>query len=271
MKKKILFLLVFITQILFAQDKRKIFYGIVSDNMSTLSNVHITNTTTNKATFSNDKGVFKLFAQVNDSLRVTSVGYKTKTILVTINHFGIIENRIQIKKEIIELDEIELKKHNLNGILSSDVKQTPKDIGAIRSKKALDFSKIDFNKKVILKIDEMNRAKAPDARKTTDPTTRFAGVGGTVGDAAIDGYAAAKRKMRKTIKFKESFPKKLLSEFGSQFFFDELKIPKEKYLHFLEYCNPLGIEKLYKDGKAIQLVKIFDKQSKSYLKLIKKQ
>jgi hypothetical protein len=56
--------------------------------------------------------------------------------------------------------------------------------------------------------------------------------------------------------------------FGEQFFFVKLKIPKEKYFHFLEYCAPLNIETLYKEEKFLDLLKILLKESKSYLLLL---
>jgi hypothetical protein len=45
----------------------------------------------------------------------------------------------------------------------------------------------------------------------------------------------------------------------------------EKYFHFLEYCNPLGIENLHKEGKNLELIKILRTESISYLKIIKKE
>jgi hypothetical protein len=54
-------------------------------------------------------------------------------------------------------------------------------------------------------------------------------------------------------------------------FFDKLQIPVENYFHFLEYCNPLGIGKLHTENKLLELIKIFEKESISYLKIIKKE
>jgi hypothetical protein len=68
--------------------------------------------------------------------------------------------------------------------------------------------------------------------------------------------------------FKKAFPFKILSELGEKFFFDDLKIPIEKYFHFLEYCNPLGIEKLHKEGELLEIIKILRTESVSYLIII---
>ena len=77
--------------------------------------------------------------------------------------------------------------------------------------------------------------------------------------------------LRKKLARKKEFPYKVLSELGEQFFFKKLKIPVDRYFHFLEYCNPLGIENLHKEGKLLELIKIFEKESIPYLKIIKKE
>ena len=172
-----------------------------------------------------------------------------------------------LEKKIIELDEVTLKKHNLFGLISRDMKQTPEDIAVVKSKGALDFSMIDFEKAVISTIDQIDRSKAPDMQKETDPVAKFAGVGKGF-SSGPDKFAAEKRRLRKEIIFKENFPKMLISEFGKKFFFKDLKIPPEKYYHFLEFCNTLNIEELYKNNKKIKLIKILQEESKNYLKVI---
>ncbi|MDG1452384.1 MAG: hypothetical protein P8Q33_06345, partial [Polaribacter sp.] len=75
---------------------------------------------------------------------------------------------------------------------------------------------------------------------------------------------------RKKLATQKAFPYKVLSELGEKFFFEKLQIPVENYFHFLEYCNPLGVEKLHAENKLLELIKIFKKESVSYLEIIKK-
>ena len=63
----------------------------------------------------------------------------------------------------------------------------------------------------------------------------------------------------------------LISEFGETFFENDLKIPTEKYYSFLEYCNPLGIENLFKENRKIELINVLKKESITYLLLINKK
>ncbi|RLK02211.1 carboxypeptidase-like regulatory domain-containing protein [Tenacibaculum discolor] len=260
-------LLLLITLGATAQKKRKFLYGVLNDEIGAIPNAHIINLNTKQGTFSTDLGKFRILAKPNDTLQVSFVGYETKKVKVTSLHFGMEENEIKLIKVPFELDEVEVKKHNLIGSIAIDAKQTPKDIGMEKAKRALDFSMIDFQDPIIMPIDEIDKMGVPNMRKVTDPTAKFAGVGGAI-SLGKNNYSEQLKRTRKKIKFKESFPKMLLSEFGEHFFYKELNIPKDKYLHFLEFCNPLGIEKLYKEKKLLKVIAILQQESKSYLKVI---
>ena len=101
----------------------------------------------------------------------------------------------------------------------------------------------------------------------TDPTKHFEGLN------LMALFSSRKRKglraIRKDKLDRAAFPYKILSELGEKFFFEKLKIPIENYFHFLEYCNPLGIEDLHNQGRFLEVIKILQTESISYLKIIK--
>lgn len=187
-------------------------------------------------------------------------------IIVNSSHFGLEDNFYTLKKEVIELNEVLINSNQLIGSIYSDIKEVPEDLAALRSKGALNLSKINMNRIVISTIDDIERSKAPNMRIQTDPTARFAGIGMTSG--VLDKHSIKLKALRRELSYKENFPSQLLAEFGTHFFFDELKIPKSKYYHFLEYCNPLGIEVLYKQGKTLQVIQILKQEHKTYLTLL---
>lgn len=132
--KKTLFIiivLIFSTKIS-SQNKRTFFYASIYDEIGVVSNAHIINLNTKQGTFSNDNGEFRILATKNDSLQISFVGYETKIFILNTNHFGIQENKIELKKVPLELDEVEIKKHNLLGYISSDSKhiKSEKEINA---------------------------------------------------------------------------------------------------------------------------------------------
>ncbi|MGB0891356.1 MAG: hypothetical protein ACPGUU_03315 [Flavobacteriaceae bacterium] len=267
-KQLLYFILIIFSLTISAQQKKISFIGYVKDSVEIIKDAHVINLNTKIGTSSNEFGSFIIPVYKNDTLQITSLRHQTFFLVITEKLFQKKSATIVLKDKTYVLDEVSIKRHNLDGILGTDMKQTPEDIAVVKSKGALDFSKIDFNKPVIKPIDVMDRAKAPDMGKKTDPTRRFAGVGKGIG--IPDGYSEKKRALRKKISFKEKFPYLLLSDFSPEFFFKELKIPKDKYYHFLEYCNPLGVEQLYKDKKIFEVIKILRRESKTYLEIIKK-
>jgi len=121
-KKLLLFLLLFSFYNVFSQDNRKKLLGKIHDDLGFLPNIHVINTTTKMATYTDEEGEFSIFAIQNDTLKVTAIGYKTLIIKIENKHFGMATNVFKVTKDVIELDEIEVKKHYLTGSLTSDIK-----------------------------------------------------------------------------------------------------------------------------------------------------
>ena len=163
----------------------------------------------------------------------------------------------------VELDEFDLKRHDLDGYLSLDRKKTPVDLKGKALKNTMDFSGVDMRVRYDGDFIDQN-VRPPVA--VVDPTAMFVGAGAR----AVIPFKYSQRlwALRRNIAFRESFPGMLLSEFGEEFFENDLKIPENKYHNFLEYCNPLGIENLYKENRKIELINILRKESKTYLKLL---
>ncbi|WP_298777926.1 hypothetical protein [uncultured Polaribacter sp.] len=267
MLKKILFIfLTFIFFSSFSQERKKLIIGKVSDSLSIIKNANIINLKTKQGTFSNDDGLFRIFVSKGDTLNVSSVQHISKQIIISKK---IIEQKtitISLKSNTYVLDEFELKRHNLRGSLSIDTKFVPTNKKDSLLRNVMDFSKIDMN---IVEADDYIDKRVRPQIVSTDPNSKFVGAGAAI--SLPFKHSARLWALRKDLAYKKSFPYKILSELGGIFFFDELKIPVDKYFHFLEYCNPLGIENLHKKGKLLDVIKILQTESTSYLKIIKKE
>jgi hypothetical protein len=147
----------------------------------------------------------------------------------------------------------------MTGFLRFDRTDKPKDTLPRIDKGFYDFSKMDFAIKDPL-------YKPLVSEKIADPAMNNAPV--TIAKIKFGGSSKKRKALRKKLNFKEQLPESLKKIFGEHFFLVRLKIPKEKHHHFLEYCNPLGIEELYKSGKHLDILKILLKESKSYLLLL---
>lgn len=252
-----------------SQEKRIEISGVVIDQSSkALKNSHILNLTTKQGTISDNEGKFTINVKKGDWIQITNIQYHNKKIRVTksINSERFL--RIYLLPILNQLDEVKIKKR-MTGFLGFDRIDTPKDTLPKIDKEYYDFSKMDFTAYDNAIKQAKKRKEKGSSIYLTDPTMK--NVATTISSVDIpDKSSAKKRAERKELNFKESFPENLKNLFGEHFFFVRLKIPKEQYYHFLTYCNPLGIELLFKAKKHIEVLKILLKESKSYLLLLEK-
>lgn len=262
-KRLLLILCILIPTALFAQKDNFWLYGKVIDSAGAIKNANIVNLKTKKGTFSNDFGDYKMIVSIGDTLKFTSVQHKTVTRVV--NNFIYTSKVLDIYmvSNIEILDEVVVKNHDLDGYLTLDRKKTPKDRKADALRNTMDFSKVDMRKRL---DDDHIDLKVRPPIVMVDPTAAFVGAGASV--VMPFKYSERLWALRKKIAFQQAFPSMLISEFGEPFFENDLKIPKNKFYHFLAYCNPLGIERMYEKGKKLELLNLLRKESKSYLKLL---
>ena len=268
MEKKLLQLfLFFFTFISLSQEKGTLITGQIVDSLGIVKNANIINLNTNQGTFSSDNGNFGIFVSVGDSLQISSIQHITRKTTISKKNFENKSLKIKLIPNTYVLEEFELKRNHLMGRLSVDVNAVPTNKKDSLLRNVMDFSNVDFKQKDF-RIDENNRAM-PKIVNTVANSYSGLNVGKLL--EIISPF----KKLKKTPNLDDSFkntteiPSKLLSELGEDFFFEKLKIPKEKYYHFLEYCNPLGIEKLYTKNKILDIIQILQKESIPYLKLIK--
>jgi hypothetical protein len=265
MNKKLMFFICFLCFqcILFSQNKPHFIKGSIKDSLGVVANANVLNLQTTEGTFSSDKGNFELFAFLGDSIQISSVPHKTKIIVISKTD---IENKnieITLQIKVTQLDEFELKQNNLSGSLTSDLKKVPVKIRDSILEKNMNYIKNAKNGKLIPDIID-TRVMPP--MNDVDPIS-----GNAARPSGGKGIASRGLKKERTKKahfnYIRAFPKKILTDLGEDFFFVQLKIPKERYYHFLEYCNPLGIEKKYKNGEILEVIEILKNESSSYLKI----
>ena len=242
--------------------------GKVIDSAGVVKDVHVVDLKSNKGTYTNDFGDYKILVSIGDTLQFSSVNHQT--IKRVINRFvyrsEILDLFIPVKT--VELEEFDLKTHDLDGFISLDRKKTPVDRKGAALKRVMDFSGEDMD--VIYDGDFID-SKVRPPEVIVDPTAFFAGVG--AGGMAYITFKNSEKlwALRKKVDFQLAFPKLLISEFGEKFFEEDLLIPPEKYYHFLEDCNPLGIEDLYQQNRKIELINILRVESKKYVMILQEE
>ena len=263
MAKKLLQLfLLFFTGISLSQEKGKLITGQIVDSLGIVKNANIINLKTNQGTFSSDNGNFGIFVSIGDALQISSIQHITRKITISKKNIENESLKIKLIPNTYVLEEFELKRNHLMGRLGVDVNAVPTDVKDSLLRNVMDFSNVNFKK---VEADDYIDKRVRPQIVNTDPNSEFVGAGAAI----VMPFKNHESILRKELNRRKAVPNKILTELGEQFFFEELKIPKDNYFHFLEYCNPLDIEELHKENKILELIKIFQKESVPYLKIIK--
>lgn len=269
MIKKLLLSFLLLSVSLFSQEKKTLLNGTLVDTLGVIKNANIINLNSNQGTSSSDIGTFEIYVSLGDSLKISSIQHQTMLFKINNSNY---DNKIIVIHLLLKtysLDSFDLKRHNLMGRLAIDTKAVPKDKKDSILKNNMDFSNVNFND-IDLKIDENMRAMPPVV--ITDPNSKFEGINlMTFFKSKKEKKLKRKAKKEEKIYDLEDFPNTVMLELGKTFFFKDLKIPKENFQHFLEYCNILTLERLYQKGKLLEVIQLLQDESVNYLKIIKKE
>ena len=128
MKKHFYFLLLlFISQLSFAQNNQLKGQIIHSENKKPLSAAHILNLNSVVGSITDDKGFFEVPAVANDTVLVSYLGYESIKLRVTNDLLKGNELVISLNEKPEEVKEVVIKSTQLIGVLEVDVKQVPQD------------------------------------------------------------------------------------------------------------------------------------------------
>lgn len=248
-----------------AQRKNFWLKGFVRDSSDLVKNAHVVNLNTGKGTFSNDFGNYRIAASIGDTIVFSSVQHEEMKKIVTEAIAYSKKLNVALEKKTYVLDEITLKKHDLTGSLITDRKKVPKDsiaaVGRSISQSIIELAEnvTGFDEKT---AEETSTIGA--IHRKTDPTRKFKGFGTSVG---LGSGNKAKLRLKKITSNKFT-SKKVINVIGEEFFI-KLKIPKEQIYNYIDYCKEFNIRQLYESGKILQLIKLLEEKSVTFLKTLK--
>lgn len=242
----------------FSQQERTIKRGQILEFQNPIYGVHIYNLNTLQGISTSDQGKFEVYIKLNDTLIITHIKYQPLLIIVTEKH---IENEpfiIYMHEFTNYLDTITLKNHDLMGSLTFDIQ---KEI----------FIKIDQKYKLIeeyIKLAKMPTHKDYERNMEKPPSNNVDPTGGpSVGGSVGIPFKFKDLILRRKLRSKRNTPKRIITDFGLDYFINTLKIPEEKIHHFLTYCNYKNIFDLYKKNEIIKVLDILQEESVEYLKI----
>jgi hypothetical protein len=110
----------------FGQEPEKIHGTIVNgSNDQPLENVNIVNLNQVIGTSTDEKGYFEIKAEVNDTLHLSYLGFKSIRIRVTNDWFKYGSTTIKMTELALALEEVVVFQNKLTGFLEVDIKQIP--------------------------------------------------------------------------------------------------------------------------------------------------
>jgi len=249
-KNLLVFIFVLTTLLSNSQSDRINIRGNVFNTTIDVEDVHIINKNSENGTITNSNGDFQILVKENDTLLISGVQFYFSEILIT---GQIITDKfvtIHLIQKINELQEVEVKAHDLTGSLLFDATAIKDTISKV-APATLDFSMIDFSKPVVNDLDVMDRRKPPDISHLTNPHFQ-PGFGASISIGSI------KKKSYLTI------PDKIRNKLGDDFFTKTLELPIEQIEPFINYCLPSGIANLYLQNRKIEMIDVLFKARKNY-------
>ncbi len=255
----IFILIILSTSFLYGQEHRTFMYAEVSDKIGPVVNAHVINLKTKQGTYTNEDGKFRILAKENDSIKISSVGYATITYVVEKSDFGIQKTNIELLKTSIDLDEVEIKKNNLLGHLSSDSK-------LVKKEKVIDAKTLNLPYAGSKKLTPAER-KLYTAQGGKYPV--LVGFGAIVSvDYILNTLSGRIKKLKKGLHYEREEEKvTYLKTTFSNYIVTDLKILEKDLYRFIYFCtSDPDFNLLLKQGEVVT-INFLKKKSIEFKKL----
>ncbi|MDP3353293.1 MAG: hypothetical protein Q8S44_06110 [Flavobacteriaceae bacterium] len=254
--------LFFCIQLIEAQEIRTEIKGSITVDSQRIGNIHVLNLNSKQGTISDDNGFFIIPVKLGDSIMISAIQFEKKKITINKTHLKNNWIEVSLNEKIHLLDTLKLKRHHLTGLLSYDIKNTPKDT---LPKISFEMPKIGDNK-APLDTDEMDKKTPPSA---AHPNLASFGIFFAV--PIKDGRYEAKLRFERELQRKKDFPLVIIKDFGIKFFTKDLQIDSSKINHFIAYCEFRDLMNLYYKGERLEVIRILIEESKNYHKAVHQQ
>ncbi|MEE9362872.1 MAG: carboxypeptidase-like regulatory domain-containing protein [Cellulophaga sp.] len=230
-----------------SQEKdRQILRGKVLYRNSNVSNENVINTTSEKATITNNNGEFEIWVREGDELVFTAVNYKLKVL--TITKAILKRNRlvVEVNEKVTELDEVV--------------------VGPENQEKFIELKNEEF-KEYSYEPDESSPLIKPamtPAGSDLQNGINFVNLFKLIRKSVLKNKSNEKDK-RPPLKVSDV----LRQVYDDSFFVNDLSLPQEKIDDFLFYCDAkMPAQELLKKDNEFQLIDFLVTHSKNYLKVV---
>ena len=187
-----------------------------------VADVHVMNTSRNRATITNANGEFTITASVNDTILFSAVQFRKKTIVVSLSMMESVQIIVSLEEFVNELDEVVLRPYDLSGDLSRDMGQM--NTGQIVTASTLGLP------------NAYAKPKTQSERKLFEATT---GGGLVPLNPILNAISGRTKYLKKVLARERKYARtdRVREFYADSLFVKELKIPETKIDDFMFYCE----------------------------------
>ncbi|WP_343487731.1 carboxypeptidase-like regulatory domain-containing protein [Allomuricauda sp. d1] len=235
-------LLLFIGFTLHAQtdNGREVLRGQVLYRDSNVANENVVNSTTGRATITDDNGRFVILAKTGDQLVFTAVNYQLEIVTVTDEIMRKKRLVVEVNEKVTELDEVVVSPENQQKFLEMENER---------------FKKVEY---------EIDRSTEVENVAYTSQNERIQGQLNFVNifKALFIPAKGQDGVQREPLKVSEV----LRQVYDDEFFVVDLRLPQDKIDEFLLYCDDrIPSQELLRKDNEFELIDFLVTQSKTFL------
>ena len=234
-----------------SQEDRSLVSGTVRSDTLLIENAHVINKTSRKGSITNASGVFKISAREGDTLIFSDIQYQGKIIVLDKKQIESAHLDIELEGVDYELDEVVLRQYG----------NMAEELGLPNA-----------GKEPLTKIERNLNAYSQKSTPMVILQALLFKPGG-IDDIynIISGNRKRDRKLKALMdedlrKEKEvSTATRIRAYLKDEFFIKEAKVPEELIDSYVLYCMPKGLERLYKEGRFIEVIDILLKSREEFM------
>ncbi len=226
--------------VVFAQvDERQILRGKVLYRNSNVPNENVINSTSERATITNENGEFAIRVKLDDELVFTSINYQIEVVKITQEILDRNRLVVEVNEKVTELDEVVISPENQQKFLELQNEE---------------FKQFDYETDQTTEV--VNIASDPKLTSLQDGLN-FVNI-----FKALFLSRQKDQAERAPLKLSEV----LRQVYEDEFFVTDLKLPPDKIDDFLLFCDTqMPPQSLLKKDNEFQLIEFLVTQSEVYL------
>jgi hypothetical protein len=196
--------------------------GKVTNLDKGIADVHVMNTSSNRATITDAEGRFSISTKLNDTILFSAVQYKRMSLVIS---RAMLESRsiiVPLEEFINELDEVVVRPYNLSGDLN-------RDMNSLNKEKVYVASTLGLPNAYVKPITQAER-------KLNEATT---GGGLVPLNPIINAISGRTKYLKKVLASQEKYARtiRVREYYADSLFVKYLKIPENKIEDFMYFCE----------------------------------